>query len=84
MCQMQQRVHDDRINTHQARRTTATSTRSERASQAGSMPATQANSGRIYGYEMNGLPGWALLAMWAATLVGAYFLTKEICKRYGT
>ena len=30
----------------------------------------------------NQLPGWALLSMWAATLVGAWFLTQEVIKRY--
>jgi hypothetical protein len=27
------------------------------------------------------LPTWALAAMWAATLVGAYFLTMEVYRR---
>lgn len=29
------------------------------------------------------LPGWALLPMWAATLIGAWFLTVEVLRRYG-
>jgi hypothetical protein len=29
------------------------------------------------------LPNWALVAMWAATLVGAYFLSKEMAVRFG-
>ena len=29
------------------------------------------------------LPNWALLAMWAATLTGAFFLTKEVIRRFG-
>jgi len=32
---------------------------------------------------MSGIPGWALLAMWAATLVGAYFLTRDVWRRFG-
>lgn len=31
----------------------------------------------------NNLPTWALLAMWAATLVGGYFLTGEVWTRFG-
>ena len=27
------------------------------------------------------LPTWALLAMWGATITGAYFLTKELVRR---
>jgi hypothetical protein len=29
------------------------------------------------------LPTWALLAMWAATLVGAYMLSLEMWRRFG-
>lgn len=29
------------------------------------------------------LPDWALLAMWTATLVGAWFLTGEVWTRFG-
>ena len=29
------------------------------------------------------LPTWALMAMWVATLTGAYFLTKEVLRRVG-
>lgn len=28
------------------------------------------------------LPGWALLVMWGSTMVGAYFLSREILRRY--
>lgn len=28
------------------------------------------------------LPTWALIAMWAVTLVGAYFLSLEMARRY--
>lgn len=31
---------------------------------------------------MPNLPSWALLAMWAATLVGAFFLTIEVKRRF--
>jgi len=27
------------------------------------------------------IPTWALLAMWASTLVGAYFLTIQVARR---
>lgn len=29
------------------------------------------------------LPTWALLPMWAATMIGAYFLSREVLRRYG-
>jgi hypothetical protein len=29
------------------------------------------------------LPSWALLPMWVATLIGGFFLTKEVIRRYG-
>lgn len=29
------------------------------------------------------LPDWALVPMWLATLVGAFFLTKEVIRRFG-
>jgi hypothetical protein len=29
------------------------------------------------------LPTWGLIPMWLATLIGAYFLTKEVNKRLG-
>lgn len=29
------------------------------------------------------LPNWALMAMWAATITGAWFLTKEMVRRFG-
>lgn len=32
---------------------------------------------------MPALPGWALIPMWLATLVGAWFLTREAVRRYG-
>lgn len=32
---------------------------------------------------MPALPGWAVLAMWLATLTGAYYLTREVIGRYG-
>jgi hypothetical protein len=29
------------------------------------------------------LPNWALLPMWAATMIGAYMLSKEMLRRFG-
>jgi len=29
------------------------------------------------------LPNWALMVMWAATLVGAFMLTREMMRRFG-
>jgi hypothetical protein len=29
------------------------------------------------------VPGWALLAMWGATLAGAYYLTRDVYRRFG-
>ena len=28
------------------------------------------------------LPSWALLPMWAATLIGAFMLSREMLRRY--
>jgi hypothetical protein len=29
------------------------------------------------------LPDWGLLVMWASTMVGAWFLSKEMLRRFG-
>ena len=29
------------------------------------------------------LPTWALVPMWAATLIGAYMLSREMLRRFG-